>query len=137
MPDQGDGQERGEHERDVEQRPAGEVDEDAEAALGPGPLADDRADDGEGHADAHAAEDARQGGRDLERGQDLAAGRAQRPAELEQPASTERMPTIVATATGKNTISAQMTTLPSSPGPNHRAMSGARARIGVAWAATR
>ena len=47
------------------------------------------------------------------------------------------MPTIVATATGKNTISAQMTTLPASPGPNHRAISGARARIGVACAATR
>ena len=47
------------------------------------------------------------------------------------------MPTIVATATGKNTMSAQMRTLPSSPGPNHNAMSGARARMGVAWAATR
>ena len=52
-------------------------------------------------------------------------------------ASTERMPTIVAMATGKKTMSAQMTTLLSSPGPNHRASSGARARIGIAWAATR
>ena len=30
-----------------------------------------------------------------------------------------------------------MTTLPARPGPNHSASSGARARIGVAWAATR
>ena len=42
--------ERGEHQRDVEQAAAGEVDEDAEAALAAGPLADDRADDGERHA---------------------------------------------------------------------------------------
>ncbi len=34
-------------------------------------------------------------------------------------------------------MSEQMTTFPGSPGPNHRAISGARARIGVAWAATR
>jgi hypothetical protein len=62
--------------------------------------------------------------------------RSDRPSSS-SPASTERMPTIVATATGKKTISAQMTTLPGSPGPNHSAMSGARARIGVACAATR
>jgi hypothetical protein len=53
------------------------------------------------------------------------------------PASTDRIPTIVATATGKNTMSAQMTILPVRPSGNHRAISGARARIGVAWAATR
>ena len=51
--------------------------------------------------------------------------------------STDRMPTIVATATGKNTISVVMTSFDASPVPNHRAISGARARIGVAWAATR
>ena len=52
------------------------------------------------------------------------------------PASTDRIPTIVETAIGKNTIRAQMTTLLVRPGPNHSASSGARARIGVAWAAT-
>ena len=62
--------------------------------------------------------------------------RSDRPSSS-SPASTDRIPTIVATATGKNTISEQMTTLPARPGPNHKAMSGARARIGVAWAATR
>ena len=51
----------------------------------PGPLPDDRADDGEGHPDPHPAEDRRQGRRDLEGREDLAAGRPQRPAELEQP----------------------------------------------------
>ena len=51
--------------------------------------------------------------------------------------STDRMPTIVATATGKNTISVQITSLDGSPLPNHRTMSGASARTGVAWAATR
>ena len=44
--------------------------------------------------------------------------------------STERRPTIVATATGKNTISVVMTSLLGRPVPNHRAMSGASARIG-------
>ena len=136
-PDEGDRQERGEHERDVEQRPAGEVDQDAETALGAGPLADDRADDRERDPDADPAQDDRQRGRDLERRSGPGGGSRAGPPELEEPASTERIPTIVAIATGKNTISAQMTTLPSSPGPNHRAMSGARARIGVACAATR
>ena len=51
--------------------------------------------------------------------------------------STERMPTIVATATGKNTISVQITSFDGSPVPNHSAMSGASASTGVAWAATR
>ena len=41
-------------------------------------------DDRERHANAHAAEDVRQRGRDLEREQDLATGRPQAPAELEQ-----------------------------------------------------
>ena len=59
-----------------------------------------------------------------------------RPSSISR-ASTERMPTIVAMATGKNTISEQMTTLLSSPVPNHKTSSGARARIGIAWAATR
>jgi len=52
-------------------------------------------------------------------------------------ASTERIPTIVAMATGKKTIRAQMTTLLSRPDPNHSTRSGARTRIGMAWAATR
>jgi len=52
------------------------------------------------------------------------------------PASTERIPTIVAIAIGKKTISAQITTLLVSPGPNQSARTGDRARIGVAWAAT-
>ena len=47
------------------------------------------------------------------------------------------MPTIVETATGKKTISAQIATFDSRPVPNHSASSGARARIGVACAATR
>ena len=47
------------------------------------------------------------------------------------------MPTIVATATGKNTMRPQITTLLTRPGPNHNASNGASARIGVAWAATR
>jgi hypothetical protein len=47
------------------------------------------------------------------------------------------MPTIVAIATGKNTIRAQITTLLASPLPNHSTSSGARTRIGIAWAATR
>ena len=51
--------------------------------------------------------------------------------------STERRPTAVETATGKNTMSEQITILLSNPGPNHRMSSGARARIGVDWAATR
>ena len=51
--------------------------------------------------------------------------------------STLRMPTIVATATGKKTISVVITSLDDSPLPNHRTMSGASARTGVAWAATR
>ena len=104
----------------------------ARPLLGAGPLADDGADDREGHADAQPAEDVGQGGRDLERGQDLAVGRRAgcRPSSSSR-ASTERMPTIVAMATGKKTISAQMTTLPASPGPNHRTSSGARTRIGI------
>ena len=51
--------------------------------------------------------------------------------------STDRMPTMVATATGKNTIRVVITSLLASPVPNHSAISGASARIGVAWAATR
>ena len=43
---------------------------------------------------------------------------------------------MVAIAIGKNTISAQMTTRASSPPPNQMSSSGARARIGTAWAAT-
>ena len=53
--------------------------------LGAGPLPDDRAHDGERDADAETAEDRRQRRRDLERGQHLATGRAERAAELEQP----------------------------------------------------
>ena len=47
------------------------------------------------------------------------------------------MATIVLTATGKKTMSATMTEWAKSPLPNHSAMSGASARIGTAWAATR
>src|SRR4051794_37188981 len=46
-PDQGDRHEGREHQRDVEQARPGEVDQHAEATLRPGPLRDDRADDGE------------------------------------------------------------------------------------------
>ncbi len=136
-PDEGDRQERGEHERDVEQRPAGEVDEDAETALGPGPLADDRADDGERDPTRIPPRiDGRAAGISSVVRICRRVARSERPSSRSR-ASTERIPTIVAIATGKKTISAQMTTLPRSPGPNHRAMSGARARIGVACAATR
>ena len=137
-PQQGDREQGGEQQRDVEEAAAGEVHEDAEARVGAGPLAHDRADDGERDADAEAAEDRRQGRRDLERrrgpggASPAGCGRARAGR-----ASTARMPTIVAIATGKKTISAQMTTLAVRPGPNHSASSGARARIGVAWAATR
>ena len=54
-------------------------------SLGAGPLPDDRADDRERHADPQPAEDRRQRGRDLERRQDLAAGRPERAGHLEQP----------------------------------------------------
>jgi len=50
--------------------------------------------------------------------------------------STERMPTIVPTAMGKKQMSAQMSTRLPRPVPNHSAMRGAKARIGVACAAT-
>ena len=137
-PDEGDRQERREHQRDVEQRPAGEVDEDGQALAGAGPLADDRADDGERDADPQAAEDVRQRGRDLERGQDLARGRAQAAPELDaaagrpsgcRPSSRSRP--------GRRRSARRSTTLLSSPDPNHRTNSGARTRIGIAWAATR
>ena len=51
--------------------------------------------------------------------------------------STDRMPTIVATATGKKTMSVVITSLETRPDPNHSTISGARASTGVAWAATR
>ena len=57
----------------------------AEPLAGARPLPDDGADHRERDADPQPAEDAGQGGRDLERGQDLALGRAQAPAELDQP----------------------------------------------------
>src|SRR3954447_21939154 len=63
---EGDGDERREHQRDVEQRAASEIDEDREAFAGAGPLAHYGADDGERHADAEATEDVRERGRDLE-----------------------------------------------------------------------
>jgi hypothetical protein len=44
---------------------------------------------------------------------------------------------MVATATGKKTINAQMTTLVTRPVPSHRTSNGARTRIGIACAATR
>ena len=50
--------------------------------------------------------------------------------------SVLRMPTMVAIAIGKNTINAQIATRASSPPPNQMSRSGARARIGTAWAAT-
>ena len=51
--------------------------------------------------------------------------------------STDLTPTMVATAIGKKTMSAQMMTLDRSPVPNQSAIKGASARIGVACAATR
>src|SRR3954451_819435 len=65
-PEQRDRHERREHERDVEEAAPGEVDEDAETTIGACPLPDDRADDGEGRADAESTQDRRQGGRDLD-----------------------------------------------------------------------
>ena len=50
--------------------------------------------------------------------------------------SADRMPTMVAIAIGKKTMSAQIATRASSPPPNQMSSSGARARIGIAWAAT-
>ena len=44
---------------------------------------------------------------------------------------------MVLTATGKKSMSATMTEWANNPLPNHSAMSGASARIGTAWAATR
>ena len=43
---------------------------------------------------------------------------------------------MVAMAIGKKTISAQTRTRAGSPPPNQMSSSGARARIGTAWAAT-
>src|SRR3954447_25086728 len=57
--------EGGEHERDVEQRSARDVDQHAEALVRGAPLADDRTDHSEGDADPHAAEDRRQRRGDL------------------------------------------------------------------------
>ena len=51
--------------------------------------------------------------------------------------STDRIPTIVAMATGKKTINEQMTALLRTPVPNQTTRRGARARIGTACAATR
>src|SRR3954470_19827055 len=82
--DQRDGQERREHERDVEERPTGEVDQDGQALARAGPLPDDGPDDRQRHTDPQAAEDVRKGGWDLERRQDLAASRAKAAAELDQ-----------------------------------------------------
>jgi len=50
--------------------------------------------------------------------------------------SVERMPTMVAMAIGKKTISAQIRTRASRPPPNQMSSSGASARIGTACAAT-
>ena len=44
--------------------------------------------------------------------------------------STDLTPTMVATAIGKKTMSAQMMTLDRSPVPNQSAIKGASARIG-------
>src|SRR5215204_1687434 len=82
--DEGDRQQRCEHERRVEQGPTGKVDQDTEPAFRTRPLADDRAHDRERHADAEAAEDVRHRSRDLERQQDLAACRSQASAQLEE-----------------------------------------------------
>ena len=65
------------------------------------------------------------------------AGRARKARHISRrSASTDRMPTIVATAIGKNTIRLQMITFDSRPVPNQIASSGAIARTGVACAAT-
>ena len=57
----------------------------ARPLFGAGPLADDRADDRQRHAHPQPAEDARQGGRDLEGREDLAPRRPEAAPELEQP----------------------------------------------------
>ena len=55
--------------------------------------------------DPHPAEDRREGGRDLHAGDDLPAGGPEAAGHLEQPrVDADRMPTIVAMATGKKTI---------------------------------
>src|SRR4051794_33910356 len=82
---EGDGDERREHQRDVEQRATSEIDEDREAFAGAGPLAHHGTDDGERHTDAEAAEDVRERGRDLEGRQDLSACRPQAASQLDQP----------------------------------------------------
>ena len=105
--------------------------------LGAGPLGDDGADDRERHPDPQAAEDDRQGRRDLEAPRPLA--RRWRPgcASISSSSgSVERMPTMVAMAIGKKTISAQTRTRAGSPPPNQMSSSGASARIGTACAAT-
>ena len=74
----------GEHERDVEQGAAGDVDQDAEAPLAACPLADDRADHRERDAHPHPAEDRRQRGRHLHPPDDLPARGPERVGHLEQ-----------------------------------------------------
>src|SRR3954470_17766952 len=78
--------EGGEHERDVEQRSAGDVDQHAEALVRGAPLADDRTDHGEGDADPHAAEDRRQRRGNLDVPHDLPVRGTEAARHLEQPA---------------------------------------------------
>ena len=137
-PDQGEGREGGEHERDVEQAAAGDVDQDAEAATRRPPTRrrsrrSRRA--WRRPACRRGSTAARPGSRRGSRSGGSVARKLR--AISSRPGSTVRIPTIVAMATGKNTISVVITSLLSRPVPNHRTSSGASARIGVDWAATR
>ena len=109
----------------------------AEAARRARPLAHDRPHDGEGDPDPHAAKDLRQRGGDLERPQDLGPAGPKAPPQLEQAAVDG--PDADHRRDGDREEDDQGTDhdLAGEPGPNQMRSSGARARIGVAWAATR
>ena len=125
-----------EHERRVEEPLVGDVDEDAEPACAP----------------AHSATTApmtasvtptRRPPKITGSAEGISSSRSAEPASAprlrsisSRSGSVERMPTIVAMVIGKKTIRAQITTRASSPPPNQMSSSGARARIGTAWAAT-
>ena len=137
--DQADGRERGEgdeHERGVEEPLVGDVDEHAEADTGAGPLATTAPMTASvtptrsppkitGSADGISSSRVR------------CEARAPRLRSISSSSgSAERIPTMVAMAIGKKTMSAQITTRASRPPPNQMLSNGARTRIGTAWAAT-
>ncbi len=130
--------ERCEHQRGVEQAPAGQVDQDAETTVARPPT-------------RRRSRRRRRASRRRARRRGSAArrpalrcrvsschrGGPEAAAEFQQPRGRPSgSPTIVATAIGKKTIRAQMRTLLPRPLPNQSAISGASARIGVACAAT-